>query len=217
LQTTDPHSASPGKPIPALFKGRHEALQDAFRRFDSRPCDRVRPARAPYYGLAPRLRTLSPDEGMHLLSREAPPRRATHPRSGALDPFTWWEDASHRLLQSTFDTSTHVTVRFPSRAAFAVRPAGVFHARRRRGSLSAPRPRVGARLTTHSRLRLYRSPMCPRAHRAPWSDLAAAFSTTCGGGRPASDAPFRLLVSCRQACRSRTLGPGLPRIRQDAK
>lgn len=52
---------------------------------------------------------------------------------------------------------------------------------------------------------------------SPWSDLAAAFSTTCGGGRPASDASFRLPVSCRQACRcrnTRTRAPTRPSRRE---
>jgi len=97
--------------------------QDAFRRFDARSRDRERPVHDPLTFTEPRPRTLSPDTDMPFLSpkdRRVALPALRHDATFRSRPASEREDASHRLLQPTEDTSTHGP--FDSRADAFRRP-----------------------------------------------------------------------------------------------
>lgn len=104
------------------------------------------------------------------------------------------EDASHRLLQPTDDTSTREPSDSRLEALASRNRAVCWTPRWRRDRLSASRLRVKARSTTHLQLRPYRSSLVLGRGLLSAGDCAAAFSTAC----EVDDRPLTLPFALRR-------------------
>jgi hypothetical protein len=198
--------AESGPEIALIGLGRgQQPDQDAFHRFNLRPCGQSRLTRAHCY-VCPRStpHPYSPTANRPSSSRNRPPHEATSPplRPPFSAPHDHGEDAFTRFLQPTYDTST-----LSDRSILESPPPAAF-ARGTASAASGPAETVsetrssGARLTTSFQLRLRRelasrSPEQPAPFGPVGPDqgpsettlpiFPAAFSTARRGRDPASD------------------------------